>query len=81
MKVIDVTSRFVNTKGGKIGTDSTHLKDIIPMSYDENGNNPITFETTTIIPSNYDRGGHVHILQDEPLPMTIIGIIPKVQVS
>ncbi|MEK9698279.1 MAG: hypothetical protein VW270_21095, partial [Candidatus Poseidoniales archaeon] len=81
-RIRDVTVRFYRTVGAKVGPDAATLDTIefrdssVPMGqptplYD--GDKEITF------PSGYETDGFVVVKQDQALPMTVVGIFPRLQ--
>ena len=79
-----VTIRFFDTLGAKFGPDETKL-DIIPFrSTTDEMNQPVprfTGDKEQPMPSGYETEGRVFIRQDQPLPMTILAIMPKVRTN
>jgi len=79
-RIHNVTVRFINTVGAKVGPSSTDL-DRIPfrdssMSMDTavpmfNGDKEVFF------PSGYDNDARVYIQQDQPLPMTVLAVMRR----
>jgi len=74
-RISSVTPRVYRTAGGQIGQDATHLHDI---RYLAAGLFTGSLEPQPI-ESDWTREGRVFIRQDDPLPLTIIAIIPDVE--
>jgi hypothetical protein len=81
-RVNEVVARFFETLGGKCGRYGKDLDDLslrspfTPMGQGEaftSGDKVIDF------PSDYDRDALIEIVQDAPLPMTVIAIMPTVR--
>ena len=83
-RITKVAARFHNTLGGKIGPDETHLEQVyfrspsIPM-----GQSPGAWsgDKTVNFPKGWNRDGVLTILQDQPLPMTVLLIVPHVVIN
>jgi hypothetical protein len=74
----EVYMEFLNTRGGKLGPSSTDTDSI------DYQNDAGTFFSGTIkqnIKSQIDRDGSMHIIQDDPYPMTILSIAPVVDAN
>tara|TARA_Y100001938_G_C8096906_1_gene438735 strand:- start:128 stop:2611 length:2484 start_codon:yes stop_codon:yes gene_type:complete len=81
-RIHDVTVRLHNTVGAKVGPSSTDL-DLIPFrsSADEmdtaldlfTGDKDIEFK------DGYTTDGHITVVQDQPLPMTILAVYARLQ--
>jgi hypothetical protein len=72
--------RFLRTIGAKFGSDPSDLETIIFRPPDLAMDTPIplfTGDKTLEFPAHYDRLGEVIIVQDLPLPMTVLGIISR----
>jgi len=63
--------RFLNTIGGKVGPDEDHLE---VMSF---GVDLYTGDKEQELPSDYNTYVTLVILQDKPLPMTVLSVVPK----
>lgn len=85
LKVIDsVAVSFLNTLGGKIGRDMSHLEAIqTRSSADPGGLPPALFSGTREMPfdGEHSTAANVVIVQDQPLPITITAILPRVTVE
>jgi hypothetical protein len=83
IKIPSVTIRLLNSRGGKVGRDDDHLDSIIQRR-NENYGAPIelfTGEHKKTISSTYKSGGAVVIQQADPLPMTVLAVIPTVSIG
>lgn len=72
-----------DTRGLAAGPDANNLVDISPVS-SQQYDNPIALETgpeTANIISTWSEGGRVLIRQSNPLPASILAIVPEVQVG
>lgn len=75
--------RFHRTMGGKIGPAFNLMEDIqyrTPQDKMDNAVPLFTGEKMLYFPANWERSSQVCIVQDEPLPMTLLAIIPEVKV-
>ena len=83
-RVTKVAARFHNTLGGRIGPDETRLEPVYfrspatPM-----GQSPGPFSGDKIVnfPKGWDRDGLLTIVQEQPLPMTVLMIVPHLAVN
>ena len=76
--------RFYNTVGGKIGVDETLLDRIPFRTTGDNMTEMVpmfTGDKVVKMPGGYNRDGRLWIEQDQPLPMTVLAIMPQVQVN
>lgn len=85
MKRIDeLTIRFYQTLGCKVGPDEDNLG-IIPFreGTDPMDSPPPLFTGDKEVPflGDYEKAGNILIIQDQPLPMTVLAIMPSVGVS
>jgi len=78
-KVFKVTALFYETRSGKAGPDSDNLK-IIPFG---TGVAPTLFTGDIDFPFGGDWGPEatITIVQDQPLPMTVLGIVPHLSLN
>ena len=83
-RITKVSARFHETLGGKIGPDESRLEPVYfrspatPMGQSPgawNGDKSVNF------PKGWNRDGILTIVQDQPLPMTVLMIVPHVIVS
>ncbi|MBI9078494.1 MAG: hypothetical protein JEY79_01980 [Pseudodesulfovibrio sp.] len=83
-RITKVAVRFHDTLGGKIGPDEIHLEPVyfrspsIPM-----GQSPGAWSGDKIVnfPKGWNRDGILTIVQDQPLPMTVLLVVPHVLVN
>ncbi|RJO64160.1 MAG: hypothetical protein C4540_04580 [Candidatus Omnitrophota bacterium] len=83
LKVAQVQFYFLNSRGGWIGPDKDHLDEIVQRTNEPMGS-PIVLYTgphKQPITGDYKEGGNVFFRQIDPLPVTILAIIPKVTVG
>ncbi len=83
-RVTEVSARFHNTLGGKIGSDENNLEPIYYLTASAplgqalplwSGDKRVKF------PKGWGREGALCIVQDQPLPMTVLMIVPEVIVN
>jgi len=83
-RITKVAARFHDTLGGKIGPDETHLEPVYfrspstPM-----GQSPGAWsgDKTVNFPKGWNRDGILTIVQDQPLPMTVLLIVPHLVIN
>lgn len=85
-RITDVTLRVQDTRGVAVAPNSDRPNQMIDLKPPFTVTDPIalvTGDTPPIaIPSGFDRnGGNVYIVQRFPLPMTILAVIPSVEVG
>jgi hypothetical protein len=82
-RIHDVTVRLFRTVGAKVGSSSTN-NDLIPFrsSADEMGQalDLFTGDKAIEFPNGYDTDAYVFVKQEQPLPMTVIGIYARMEV-
>ena len=79
-KVFKATVRFFRTVGGEIGYDEDSLKPILFREGDQPMNEAVPFysgDKEAYMDSLFDTNGDILIAQRQPLPMTVIAIIPR----
>jgi hypothetical protein len=83
-KIGTVIARLYKTRGGKYGgvSDTEHLNEMPPQSdeYNEAGE-LFTGDFRCPLDAGWDSNGKLHIIQDDPLPITVIALIPEVQIG
>ena len=83
-KIHSAVVRFYETLGAKIGTESG-TEEVIPFRTpsDPMGTAPPLFTGDKIISftGGWDRHGYIRIIQEQPLPMTVLAIVPKVNTN
>lgn len=75
-----VILRFENSRGGWVGIDEDHL-DEINQRTDEAMGQPTRLYTADYqvsLSSRYDENGKMYFRQVDPLPVTLLGLIPEV---
>ena len=81
-RISDIDIRVLNSVGAKIGPSETEL-DIIPFrTVHMTMDNPVplyTGDKFIEFPGGYDNDGFVVVKQDQPLPLTILSIFPRLQ--
>lgn len=83
-RITKVAARFHNTLGGKIGPDQDHLETMYFRSAETPmGQSPGPFSGDKIVnfPQGWNRDGFLTIVQDQPLPMSVLLIVPSVIVN
>lgn len=82
-----LTFKFRNTMGGKFGTSTRQLYKVAALAYRKAGDfldrPPLLFSGVKD-PINYDDWGvkkHFYFVQDEPQPMTVLGVVPLMDVT
>jgi hypothetical protein len=78
-----ITFRVENTRGGKVGPSSDNLTEFKQRAY-ENYGDPTSLKTGDIrvtIPSKWASSGSIFFRQDDPLPVTLLAVIPEVSVG
>lgn len=80
VKIPQVTIRFENSRGGWIGSDETSLVELAQRTAESRGSAIPLFsgKYSETLNSGYDRGLSVFFRQADPLPVTILAIMPKV---
>jgi len=83
-RIARITYRLYQTLGLKHGPSSSRL-DIIPFrsSADDMDEAPALFTGDKEIefPRNWDKDGHIVLVQDQPLPMTVLAIMPELNTT
>jgi hypothetical protein len=80
-RIVRVATRFHNTVGGKIGRGAANLdpypnrpSDTVPAPAVQ----PEKPDVVTGFSGDYESAVRIYVQQDQPLPMTILGIMPEV---
>lgn len=79
-----ITIRFYKTLGCKIGPDADHLRLIVFRKGSDPMDSPpplYTGDKEKVFNSGWDKEGNIYIRQDQPLPMSILAIMPEVVIS
>jgi len=82
-RISHVTVRLFQSLGLQVGYDGDHLERApFRTSADKVGGAPSLFSGDYEVKFNrgYDRDGQIQIRQDQPLPMTVLALIPEVSV-
>jgi hypothetical protein len=81
----EVTVRFNRTLGGKIGYSATSTLETVfeRNAADPMGSPPSLFTGDKIVnfPQGHELGLEVYVLQDQPLPMTVLSMMPDFSVE
>lgn len=80
-RVTKAAVRLFNTLGMKAGPDTSNLDTIQFRSASDDMNAPppiFTGDKFVPWPSGYETDAHLVVVQDDPLPMTVVGIFPQV---
>lgn len=83
VKISEVTFLFHKSRGGWIGPDANHLTEILQRSTEPSGW-PIELfsgEYKQTMNSGFEENGRVFVRQMDPLPLTILSVMPKVTVG
>lgn len=82
-RVTAVTLRVEKTRGLKVGPDADHLTEIKERRSQPYGT-PIELQTgdeRVNIGTSWNREGSVFVRQDNPLPVTILAVVPEIDVG
>jgi hypothetical protein len=83
-RISRITYRFYKTLGAKQGPDSNTL-DLIPFrsSADSQDAPPALFsgDKEVEFPRTWDKDGYITIVQDQPLPMSVVAIMPELNTT
>lgn len=74
-----VAVRFHNTVGGKIGPNTTTLETIhfrSPSAPMGQATTPYSGDKSVVFPKGWDKDSLLTVVQDQPLPMTVLLIVP-----
>jgi hypothetical protein len=81
-RIRDVTLRVYRSVGAKIGPNETDLE-LIPFRDSSMAMNQAvpmyTGDKDIEFPSGYETDGFVVVKQDQPLPLTVLAIFPRLQ--
>jgi hypothetical protein len=81
-RIYDVTVRFFETVGAKVGPDENNLDEIPFRDSSASMTAPVplfTGDKETEFPSDYGTDGFVLIKQDQALPMTVLAIYARLE--
>lgn len=82
-RISSATIRFYKTIAAKAGYDENNLDNIPFRKTQDSMNEPLPFFTgdkDVSFPKGYEKSAKVMVVQDQPLPMTVLSIMPKVAV-
>lgn len=83
-RIIEVSLRFYRTLGGKVGPDLEHLEPLLyRTSADRMGQAPALFtgDKSVRFPQGWGPEGVLTVVQDQPLPMTILLLAPTLALN
>lgn len=84
-RVNEMAIRFVNTLGGKAGIEGGNYLDTIPSRdyHDlmDKGPGAFTDDRKLTMPNLYDTNACIRVVQDQPLPMTVCAMYPRIWTS
>ena len=81
-RIYDVTVRFFETVGAKVGPNETNLDEIPFRDSSASMTAPVplfTGDKETEFPSDYGTDGFVLVKQEQALPMTILALYPRLE--
>ena len=81
--VASLTMRVEKSRGGKVGPAEDNLTEFKQRAYEKYGD-PTALKTGDIrvtLPSQWSSSGSIFFRQDDPLPVTILSLIPEVSVG
>lgn len=84
VKIVDVVVRMVNSRGMKIGPSDASTLDDLTFRETETIGTEMSLRTGDAIQTfqgGYERFARILIRQSEPLPMTIIALIPRIEIG
>lgn len=81
-RIYEVTFRFIKTSGGEVG--ERDLTDVIPFRKSGDAmDQPVplfTGDKRIAYPKGYSKDANIFIKQEQPLPMSILAVMPKMEV-
>jgi hypothetical protein len=83
VQVPEVVVRYLNSRGGQVGPDENNLTEFVQRTNEPLGE-PIALQTgdyTTTMFADYENCGRIMVKQSDPLPLTVLALIPKVNVG
>lgn len=83
-RISELAIRMYRTLGLKVGPDLNNLDTIYFRSSADSMDSPpalFTGDKFIPMPSGFDREANIVIVQDQPLPMTVLAIMPKVRTN
>ncbi len=82
--VTEVSVRFYETVGGKVGPDENALETIVSRTPDDPMDQPVppkSVDKRVPFPGGWDSGGRILVVQDQALPMTVLLMVPTMVVN
>jgi len=79
-RIFDVTLRFYETVGAKVGPDTSNLEEIPFRSSAALMNDPVplfTGDKKIEFRGNFETDGYLFVVQDQALPMTLLSLYPR----
>ncbi|MEF2230873.1 MAG: hypothetical protein V3571_08090 [Pseudodesulfovibrio sp.] len=83
-RITKVAIRFHKTLGGKVGPDPEHLETIwfrSPSTPMGQAQEAWTGDKSVNFPRGWNRDGVITVVQDQPLPMTVLMLVPSLVVN
>lgn len=83
-RIVKVNLRFLETIGCRIGPDVDHLQTVSFNTADQKMGvaiTPFTGDKTSVFQGGYSREGSILIVHDQPLPFTLLAVVPQVEVT
>ena len=82
-KISRVTIRFKDTRGLLYGFDNSDLKELKQREFEDMGDptEPLTGDADVIIPASWNSNGRIFMRQADPLPTTILAVIPELNID
>jgi len=80
-RITDLVLRFWESLGGSIGEDADNLSNmVLRKTSDPMGSAPPLFtgDHDEEWDAEYDADAQIYIRQDQPLPMTILAVLPQI---
>ncbi len=84
IKIGKVILRLLDSRGGKVGQDLSHLEEWqrrLSTDYLGDAMALYTGDADVNAGFEYEEGGRLYVVQDEPLPITILALIIGLEVS
>ncbi len=83
-RVVQVAARFHQTLGGSIGPSDGDLEPVYYRSSSDAMDSPpglFTGDKIIKFPRGWERGARISIVQEQPLPMTVLMLVPQVAIN
>jgi hypothetical protein len=84
LQIAEIILRLLNTRGGKVGSDEEHLDEWqrrTRLDYLGNAMELYTGDVHLVGNFTKEEGGNVMLVQDVPMPFTLLAIMMGVKVS